>query len=705
MTESKGTGDRRAQHVALIGLSIQVAATVLVLAIAWRTGSSLLAALVRCMCVGVPIWLVLYLVLNQVRRVQLEALETAELRRAREAGASQALFELDEEALLLEQNRLRWMVKWLLPLGTVVVALMLLLGNFAFWGWTYAKAFEPASMTPTGQSVLMMWLVVGAGFVCFLYARYALAVARLPQWGLLRAGAVCMSGSALACVLAAVSLMGSGTIEWSEPVATYIMRLGLLLLGIEFAGNFILDLYRPRHPGEVPRPSFDSRLLGMIGEPGGLAKSVADAFNYQFGFEVSSTWFYQLLQRWLFPVTMAATAVVFLLTSLVIVGAQEAAVVERFGREPTRVLTPGLYFKLPYPIDIVHRVPVKEVKEMIIGEAPVDDHGHAHGGGEEAVVWTEAHEFVAEFMMLVAAPKGADSSSSNAPAGEGDSASDAGESVPVSLLMVSVPIEYRIGDVMKFQSKYQDAEKLLEAVAYRYLSDYAAGVDVDDLMGPRRKEFNASLARELQVRLDELGAGIEICFAGIRDAHPPAKEGVAAAYQSVIEAEISKATTVHAANAASLKMLIAAAGTESRAKQLDAAIRDRDAVPSTDPAFAELAQRVETLLMGDAAAGIASISGEAAAMISDARARASLMTSRAMAKAQTFGTQVAAYEAAPALYSQRKVLEAYADLADVRKYVIVGDRSDLIIEYETMKEAGLDEVLSQGVEKERKKRD
>ena len=41
---------------------------------------------------------------------------------------------------------------------------------------------------------------------------------------------------------------------------------------------------------------------------------------------------------------------------------------------------------------------------------------------------------------------------------------------------------------------------------------------------------------------------------------------------------------------------------------------------------------------------------------------------------------------------------------NIRKYLIVGDRSNVIIDYDTAKEAGLDQVLSEGVEAERKKR-
>ena len=37
--------------------------------------------------------------------------------------------------------------------------------------------------------------------------------------------------------------------------------------------------------------------LQSIAEPGRIGSSIADALNYQFGFEVSKTWFYQLLSR------------------------------------------------------------------------------------------------------------------------------------------------------------------------------------------------------------------------------------------------------------------------------------------------------------------------------------------------------------------------------------------------------------------------
>ena len=100
---------------------------------------------------------------------------------------------------------------------------------------------------------------------------------------------------------------------------------------------------------------------------------------------------------------------------------------------------------------------------------------------------------------------------------------------------------------------------------------------------------------------------------------------------------------------------------------------------------------------------VAPISGDAAAIIANARAHASQQTSRAAAKAFAFSTQVVGYNAAPALFKHRKWLDSFQHLDDTRKYLIVGDRSNVIIEYETAKEAGLDQVLTEGVAEEHRR--
>jgi regulator of protease activity HflC (stomatin/prohibitin superfamily) len=580
---------------------------------------------------------------------------------------------------------------------TIVLSLSLLIGHFFRWSWSFSNAFGPDGAKPTKNPMLMMWFVVGIGFVSFLYARYSIALAKMAHWRLLRSGATLMAGTSLACLALAIALAAGTALEWkwAEPLFAYMLRIVLIVLGVEFAANFIFDFYRPRTPGVLPKPSFDSRLLGLVGEPGGIAKSIADAINYQFGFEVSSTWFYQLLQRWLFPIMVFTFGVVLMLSSIVIVDADEQVVVERFGqlRSEGEVLGPGIHLKWPYPVDVVRRAPVKRVRELVIGESTQEDDDDPH----KAVLWTEAHDYVPEMMLLVASPRRDDLSDARLPAAQAADAKSESRSVPVSLVMISVPIEYRVRDVKKYLYRYAEPEKLMEAVAYQFLSDYGAGVDLDELMGPGRDALNRELKAALQQRLDEYDTGIEIVFSGIRGAHPPAQDGVADAFLRVITAQTQKGATINAAQGEARKILTKVAGTETRAEALDEAIRERDRLqsgPKSDPEQFAAAQRlVNDLLMGNAEKGIPPLSGEAAAMIARARAKASQLVAEAATKVSAFKTDLVAYRTAPQLYQERKWMGIWSGLESVRKYLIVGDPANVVIEYETEQAGGLDQVL------------
>lgn len=705
---SRGLDEGRATNVASAGLVLQSLAFGLLLAVGiWKQSDAIVAA-ARFALPGIPVWFVLLLIFKQLKRVTAEELETDELRRARADGAaSDGLFGMDDEALLLEQNRLRWLIRWFLPTTTLLVIALVLGGHFVGWRWTLDKVFGEGGLRRTQDPTMVMWVVVAVGLISFLAARYVIALSRFPNWRLLRAGASCMAGNALACLAIVIVLMASTSAVWLEPLVAYVIRVALVILGIELIGNFVLDFYRPQTPGVVARPSFDSRLLGLISEPGGIAKSIAESVNYQFGFEVSSTWFYQLLQRWLFPITMFTFAAVIALTSVVVVDADEAAVVERFGRplgEASTVLSPGVHFKAPWPFDVVRRAPVKRLHELVIGEATQKEPKHA----EQAILWTEDHDFVPELMLLVAAPKSAvQGKVSGGAASDSKSTSGATASVAVNLLMVSMPVEFRIKDLKKYLYGYDEPIKLVEAVSYQVLSDFAAGVDLDEMIGAKRAGFDDQLRKLIQDRLDSLDGGIEIVFAGLRGAHPPSKDSVAAMFHSVVNAETRKSATVEAALGEAGRMLTAVAGTEARARALDVAIRERDRLQGEAKVDAtklsEAERKVEELMSGEVSKNIAASTGEAAALISDSRAAASELIARVENKERAFSTEVAAWKAAPDLYVRRKVLELFRDMDGVRKYLLVSDPSSVIIEYETTQEGGLDRVLGEGLDSERKK--
>jgi len=682
------------------GLLIQLGVFALLAIVGYWFRSDALATAARFALAGAPVWLAIHLVFKQIGRVNAEALESQELRRAREAGA---IFELDDEALLIEQNRLRWLLRWMVPGVGVLLSLYFLLGQFIAWGWSIETAFTPGGLSRTQQPALVMWFAVFCGFASFLYSRYTIGLARMAEWRLLHAGASLLAGNALICLILVLALMASHALAWAEPAAACIVRILLIVLGLEFAINLVLEVYRPRAIAlGLSRPAFDSRLLGLITEPGGIAKSIADALNYQFGFEVSRTWFYRLLERWCLPLLACTVVVVLGLTSIVVVDADEEAMIERFGRRVTPAdspLKPGLHLKWPYPIDVVYRAPVQRVQEFVIGEASEKQPGEVE---EKPILWTDQHEYVPELMLLVASPPNQVTLLTE-PALSGQE-TVAGKSVSVSLLMVSVPIQYRIRDLAAYLYTYRDPADLLEAVAYQYLSEYAASVDIDELMGPGRTQFNSDFHQRLQARVDELGMGTEIAFVGIGSAHPQARGDVAMSFQSVISAETRMGALVHAAQGKAQQILTNTAGSIERAIALDEAIRTRDRMRDDPSAKSEelavAQQRLRDLLVGNPARNIAPPSGEAASMVSKAQALASAQMSAASAKAHLFKAELSAYGAAPRLYKIRKYLEVYQDLDLVRKFLYVGNPDQLLIQYESQEQAGLDQILSEAVERE-----
>src|SRR4029077_13533824 len=78
----------------------------------------------------------------------------------------------------------------------------------------------------------------------------------------------------------------------------------LAIVSLETLVALVLEIYRPRLKGKVERPLYESRLVGLLGQPEGLVTTAAQAIDYQFGFKVAETWFYKFFERallWLVP--------------------------------------------------------------------------------------------------------------------------------------------------------------------------------------------------------------------------------------------------------------------------------------------------------------------------------------------------------------------------------------------------------------------
>lgn len=663
--------DRRGEGVAMLCGLVSLAAAIIlaVLAIASESTSSATWAAAFQTFGVVGIWLVVFIQLHQRRLVVEERLEIAELERHRreKLGGAQTIFD-GEESDGLEKlamgRRLRSIERYLVPAGALLTAAYHVVAGLSLFSWNWqfppiADAGDMAIVEPTRLAVFC-----GAiAFISFGCSRYALGMSRLKEWNLMCAGGNFMFGASAVCLAVCISLFCAGNgVVWVEPWVARGVGILLIALAAETVLNFVLDFYRPRVPGLVQRPFYDSRLLGIFSEPGGILRSLANAIDYQFGFKVSETWFYKLLGRAVFPLLLVQVAVIVAVTCITVVPPGHQAVIERFGRPRAETAKPGIHFTAPWPIDRATVIPVERIQRMELGHATDVDEGES-GRFEGPVLWTTPH-YKKEYKLLVA-----------------DRAASAHTKVPVNLLSVSMPVQWRVKSadeqVIRFYSQTADVAGIIESMAYRELTRYAAGADILDLLGAGGIEASAELQRRIQAACDQgghdgRGLGVEIVHVGIGGVHPPSDGEVATAYEAVVGAIEQRDARIMTAQGDAAEIRVGSAGTGW--DQLYQAIMREDAARTADSAdLQQKTAEVERLFRGE-------IGGLARQIVSRAEMRTLGRVFSEQSAAERYAIQLSTFRAAPHVYTLRLYLRMLEEgLRGVQKYIVVLDEPNKVI--------------------------
>jgi regulator of protease activity HflC (stomatin/prohibitin superfamily) len=451
----------------------------------------------------------------------------------------------------------------------------------------------------------------------FLLGRFSVTIARLENHRLLRPSASFLLAGAYLCFVTALGIAG---VKAEFPrVDFYLARALCVLLGlmaVEMLVTLLLEIYRPRVKGRIARPIYDSRLVGLLAQPESLFTTAAQALDYQFGFKVSETWFFQLLQKNLPFLLLAQLAVLLLSTCVVFIDAGQQAVLERFGR-PVGVLEPGAHLKLPWPADRIYLYHTEQIQSFVIGYTP-----DAQSENARTILWSVGHAQEENFLVGNREPVTIND--------ENADTNDTLKAPPVSLITVSIPIQFQITNILAWAYTNTEPANLLQDLAAREVVHYLAGVDLNDVMSHTRLEAAQELHSQIQAVVDEYHLGAKIIFVGLQDIHPPVK--VAGDYEKVVGAEQTKL-----------------------AKILDAQ-----------------AMAIRTNALAGA---------QAFTMTNVADATRQRLSVSAYARAALFTNQIPAFAAAPSVYRQRKYFQAFADAtADARKYILlVTNTQDVVI--------------------------
>ncbi len=483
----------------------------------------------------------------RARLARRAAEEKREVDLARRERADSSLFSSEDEKFdpfTLGRSHEQF-ERWVVPAFTALLAL-----GAGYWGWRLFDQFRLPGETPV-RPLVAASVLGGQTFLIFLLSRYILGLARHTASRLLRGPGVVLG---LACLASLVGAAAGVAAEAGYPAvdraAAQVLAALLGVLAVEMALNFIWELYRPRRGGELNR-AYESRLGGLLTDPGTWVKNVGGALDYQFGFKVSDTWLYRFLEGALLPLIIFQLLALYLLSCLVFLGPDEEGILEQFGKPVPNAwhLDSGFHLKWPWPFETVRRFPVKRVQTLDLGFR--DDRATNKG----VILWTVPH-YQQEDQFLAANPEAA-------------AAEETGAAVPVNLVSFNVPIQYEITNVYDYAYQCTDPKRILEQIGYRSLTLEAATHGLFYAIGEGRLKMAQSLQQSIQNEADRLHLGIRIVFVGLQGVHPPVS--VADAFESVIGATEESEASVLNARADAIKVIpIAMADAEKTRLTADA---------------------------------------------------------------------------------------------------------------------------------------
>ena len=620
------------QNSKKLGLINSLVLLVVTIAALFLAGSTVGLAGVVLLGIGTLISFFGFIQSHLIDRERIEALEMQELDRTR---GNESLFAGAAEDAYPARNARRQFEKWVVPGFSVLVLLGQALGLLLVYSQLQGELGGWNLFTQASGSAMQIMFFALFMVVLFMMGKYSAGLARMDGQELLRPGANYMLLGSMVCTAVVIAETASFFDQVWDRGITWVVFAVIAVSALENLVTLVLEIYRPRIDDKKARLLYESRLIGLLGQPGGLISTAAQALDYQFGFKVSETWFYKYLEQKLALIIAIQVVVLFLSSSFVVIQPNEEAFRERFGKRNAH-LGPGFSFKLPWPIDKVYRYKTTEIQNFVLGVLDQNEEAKPNSGAPEDVqvlLWTTQHNHGSSkdpeqnYNMIVASS---------------DVLLDAAasDSVPVNLLTVSIPVQFRISNLTDWVYKNDNAVSMLKKFAMREVTQYLVSVDMNELMGPGRADAQAVLKDRIGEHAKKLGA--EIVFVGLQDIHPPvgqneqskATGGVAESYEKVNVAHLHAETN-----------------------RLGAIKYQAGKVPQAR--------------------------GDATNLVAQARSDSTNKVALAEAEAGRFGHQLAAFKGAPSVYKTRMKLETFIDATKgSRKYILSNPSNSDIINLE-----------------------
>ena len=443
-----------------------------------------------------------------------------------------------------EERALLSFQKVLVPLATILISTLLLASAFYMWNNPEIALQNELQTAAITLLPIIMTLLVGS---------YFSGISRESGLRWLRASSGWLIATSAVLSLSLASYLLSYFFDFSTSLDLWLSRVVWSFIGVialEQLVGVIFTFYRMEN-AEDEQPTYESRLLTVIFQPGGVAKNIAELVDYQFGLKVSDHWFLATFEKIILPLAFLILTVMWLMSSVVLIPVDSQGILERFGQVTSKqALTAGLHFKLPYPFSEVKLFPSGRVQEFSLGHEVKDNEVKP-----EVLLWTKSHVAYETHYLLPEGNSGA----------KGDGAA-------ISLLSVEIPVRYLVKDVYKYLYHFKDAKQVLKQVAQAEIVSYLAQTEFFNFLGVDRFKGASDLQKRIQKRADLLDMGIEVVYVSFISVHPPVAVGLD--FQEVVSSLEKKSAMIQNAYAYEADILPRTEGNAFRLVALAESYRD-----------------------------------------------------------------------------------------------------------------------------------
>ncbi len=209
-------------------------------------------------------------------------------------------------------------------------------------------------------------------------------------------------------------------------------------------------------------------------------------------FEDVKVSFRHLRGLWRFCVIGAI--LVWVLSGFYIVQSDEQGVVRRFGRMVRGEVSPGIHYRLPWPIEKVDKPQIRKIRRVSIGY--LEKKGKKKEDPDSAII-----------QRLT-----------------GD----------INIIDLRIMLQYLIKDSSDYLFRTENPDYLVKDAAEAAITQVVGGLSVDEVLTIGKFKIQTQTQKIVQDFLDNYGCGIQILTANLQEIHPP--KDVIKSFKDVINA-------------------------------------------------------------------------------------------------------------------------------------------------------------------------